>query len=165
MRDYAMTECGAARCIGSERVVDVGATSLAVIAFVEIARTKLDPTYALIVPALTAFLRDQQRPNGDFMHEFDRETRRPIQIPSSSTTREKPPSPSREPTPCSETLGMSKPPRALSRTWSDPGGASSGVYYSGEEHWTCQAMDDLWDCAPNPAALIFASMARVRTNT
>ena len=25
-------------------------------------------------------------------------------------------------------------------------------YYYGEEHWTCQATEDLWDRAPNEAA-------------
>jgi hypothetical protein len=155
MRDHAMTECGAARCIGSERVVDVGATSLAVIAFVEIARTKLDPTYALIVPALTAFLRDQQRPNGDFMHEFDRETRRPIDIQLIYYTGEAALALSR----AHALLGDPRDVEAASRALAylvGPGWSFFGSrYYFGEEHWTCQAMDDLWDRAPNPAALDF----------
>ncbi len=155
MRDHAMTDCGPARCIGSERVVDVGATSLAVIAFVEIARTKLDPAYALVVPALTAFIRDQQRPDGDFMHEYDRETQRPIDIQLVYYTGEAALALSR----AHALLGDARDVEAASRALAylvGPGWSFFGSrYYFGEEHWTCQAMDDLWDRAPNSAALDF----------
>src|SRR5260370_3258348 len=80
LRDHAMVECGDNRCIGSDRIVDVGSTALAVIAFAEIAKTKLDPAYALVVPGLTAFLRAQQRSDGEFMHQNDRSERRPIDV-------------------------------------------------------------------------------------
>jgi hypothetical protein len=155
MRDHAVTHCGAARCIGSERVVDVGATSLAVVAFVEIARTKLDPTYALVVPALTAFLRDQQRPDGDFMHEYDRESQRPIDIQLIYYTGEAALALSR----AHALLGDARDVEAASRALAylvGPGWSFFGSrYYFGEEHWTCQAMDDLWERSPNPAALDF----------
>ncbi len=155
LRDRAMVDCGATRCIGSERVVDVGATSLAVIAFVEIARTKLDPSYALIVPALTAFLRDQQRSNGDFMHEYDRETRHPIDIQLLYYTGEAALALSRAHALLGDPRDVEAAARALAYLVG-PGWSFFGSrYYFGEEHWTCQAMEDLWDRSPNPAALDF----------
>jgi hypothetical protein len=80
MRDRATVRCGDHRCIGLDAVVDVGSTSLALLAFVEIARTGLDEGYALFVPELTAFLRAQQRPDGELMHLYDRAAHRPIDV-------------------------------------------------------------------------------------
>jgi hypothetical protein len=155
LRDHAMVDCGSTRCIGTDPVVDLGSAALTVIAFVEIARTGLDPGYAVILPPLTAFLRGQQRPDGEFMHQYDRRVGQPIDIQLLYYSGE-------------AALALA---RAHSVTGDprDLAAASSSVaylagrgwdffgsrYYFGEEHWTCQAMDDLWARAPNPAALDF----------
>lgn len=155
MREHAMVACGAARCIGSERVVDVGSTALAVLAYVEIARTKLDPAFAALVPDLTEFLRAQQKADGDFMHEYDRDTRRPIDVQLLYYTGEASLALSR----AHGLLGDPRDLEAASRAVAylvGPGWSFFGSrYYYGEEHWTCQAMDDMWDRAPNLAALDF----------
>ena len=155
LRDHAMVACGDHRCIGDQNVVDVGSTSLAVLAFVEIARSKLDPTFADVVPELAAFLRAQQRPDGDFMHEYDRAARRPIDIQLLYYSGEAALSLSR----AASLLGDSRDLEAASRALAHlvgPGWAFFGSrYYFGEEHWTCQAMEDLWDRAPDPEALDF----------
>jgi hypothetical protein len=155
LRDHAMVDCGSTRCIGSDPVVDLGSAALTVIAFVEIARTGLDPGYAVILPPLTAFLRGQQRPDGEFMHQYDRRTSQPIDIQLLYYSGE-------------AALALARA-HSLSGDARDLAAASSSVaylagrgwnffgsrYYFGEEHWTCQAMDDLWARAPNPAALDF----------
>src|SRR5215471_13013767 len=91
--------------------------ALVLVAFVEIVRTGLDPSYAPLVADLARFLRSQQRPDGEFMHEYARDARHPIDVVYLYFFGER--------------------------------------YYFGEEHWTCQVMDDLWDRAPDPAALDF----------
>jgi hypothetical protein len=155
MREHAMVACGTARCIGSDRVVDVGSTALAVLAFVEIARTKLDPAFATLVTGLTEFLRAQQRANGDFMHEYNRDTQRPIDVQLVYYTGEASLALSR----AHGLLGDPRDLEAASRALAylvGPGWTFFGSrYYYGEEHWTCQAMDDLWDQAPNLEALDF----------
>jgi hypothetical protein len=155
MREHAMVKCGGALCIGSERVVDVGSTALAILAFVEIARTKLDPGYALVVPRLTTFVRGQQRSNGDFMHQYDRETQSAIDIQLIYYTGEAALALSRAHALLGDPLDLESASRALEYLVG-PGWSFFGSrYYFGEEHWTCQAMDDMWDRAPNRAALDF----------
>ncbi len=126
LRDHALVDCGADRCIGSDDVVDVGSTALAVIAFVEIARTNLDPGYALLVPGLTSFLRARSSVDGEFMHEYDRRARRPIGN-NSSITAARPRLPSRARTHSWPTGATSKLRRARSRISSARDGAFSGV--------------------------------------
>ncbi len=155
LRDEAMVSCGAHRCIGDDRVVDVGSTALAVIAFAEIAQAKLDPGYAAIVPELTAFLRAQQRPDGEFMHEYDRTQRRPIDIQLLYYTGEAALALSRANTLLRDPADLSAASRALAHLVGSGWRFFGSRYYFGEEHWTCQAMDDLWDRAPDAGALDF----------
>jgi hypothetical protein len=155
LRDHAMVECGDNRCIGSDRVVDVGSTALAVIAFAEIAKTKLDPAYALVLPALTAFLRTQQRSDGEFMHEYDRSDRQPIDVQFLYYSGEAALALSRAHSLLHDPRDLEAASRALAHLVG-PGWSFFGSrYYFGEEHWTCQATDDLWDRAPYAQALDF----------
>jgi hypothetical protein len=155
LRDGATLACGEHRCIGSDSVVDLGSTALAVIAFVEIARTGLDPQYADLVPPLAAFLRSQQRPDGEFMHLYDRGSGRPIDVQLLYYSGEASLALSRAHILLGDAHDLEAASRALSHlvgpAWSFPGSR----YYFGEEHWTCQAMDDLWDRSPDRLALDF----------
>jgi hypothetical protein len=155
LRDHAMVDCGDNRCIGDGRVVDVGSTALSVIAFVAIAQSNLDVKYALIVPRLTAFLRAQQRPDGEFMHEYDRDARHPIDVQLLYYTGEAALALSRSASLAGDARDLEAASRALAHLVG-PGWSFFGSrYYFGEEHWTCQAMDDLWERAPDRRALDF----------
>jgi hypothetical protein len=155
LRDHAMADCGPYRCIGDASVVDIGSTALAVIAFVEVARQELDPGYALVVPGLAAFLRSQQRVDGEFMHEFDRRSSKPVDVQLLYYSGEATLALSRAHALLGDPRDLEAAARALKHlsgpAWSFPGSR----YYFGEEHWTCQAMTDLWDRSPNPQALDF----------
>jgi hypothetical protein len=157
---HAIVPCGSAKCIGSDSTVDVGSTALAILAMVEFARTGLDTSYGGDVAALSAFLRAQQRPDGEFMHFYDRDAGRPIDVQVIYYTGE-------------VVLALARA-HALTGDLADLEAAKRGLaylvgpgwhffgsrYYFGEEHWTCQAMDDLWDRAPNPDALDFCARWR-----
>ena len=155
LRDHAMADCGPHKCIGDDRVVDVGSTALGVIAFVEIARAGLDARYANLVRPLTAFLRAQQRADGEFMHEYDRDASRPIDIQLLYYSGEAALALSRAASLTGDAADRDAASRALAHLVG-PGWSFFGSrYYFGEEHWTCQAMEDLWDAAPDPRALDF----------
>jgi len=155
LRDHAMVECGNNPCIGSDRVVDVGSTALAIIAFAEIATSKLDPGYALVVPGLTAFLRTQQRSDGEFMHEYDRNEGHPVDVQFLYYSGEAVLALSRAHSLLHDPRDLEAASRGLAHLVG-PGWSFFGSrYYFGEEHWTCQATDDLWDRAPNAQALDF----------
>jgi len=148
LRDHAMLDCGAHRCIGEGTRIEVGSTALTVIAFVEVARTGLDRAYALLVPELTAFLRAQQRADGEFMHEYDRDANSPIDVQLLYYSGEAALALSRAHSLLGNTLDLEAGLRSLAYLVG-PGWKFLGSrYYWGEEHWTCQAMDDLWDRAP-----------------
>lgn len=155
LRDHAMVRCGPHRCIGDGAVVDVGSTALAVLAFVEVARAQLDPGYALVVPELTAFLREQQRPDGEFMHLYDRGAGRPTDVQLLYYSGEAALALSRAHRLLGDARDLDAARRALAHLVGPAWSFFGSRYYWGEEHWTCQAMDDLWDRAPSPAALDF----------
>jgi hypothetical protein len=155
LRDHALVRCGALRCIGDDAVVDVGSTALAIIAFVEIARTGLDPAYALLVPDLAAFLRSQQRADGELMHEYDRAAGRPIDVQLLYFTGEAALALSRAHALLGDPRDLDAATRALHHLVRGAWSFFGSRYYWGEEHWTCQATDDLWDRAPSQEALDF----------
>jgi hypothetical protein len=155
LRDHAMVDCGERRCVGDGPLVDVGSTALSVIAFAAIAQTKLDAAYAQVVAPLTDFLRSQQRPDGEFMHEYDRRARRPVDVQLLYYTGEAALALSRAASLLGDPRDLDAASRALARLAGAGWSFFGSRYYFGEEHWTCQAMDDLWDRAPDPAALDF----------
>jgi hypothetical protein len=155
LRDHAMTACGAHACIGDDPYADVGSTALAILAFVEIARTGLDAGYALAVPELAAFLRAQQRPDGEFMHVYERAANRPIDVQLLYYSGEATFALSRAHALLHDARDLDAATRGLASLVGPAWSFFGSRYYWGEEHWTCQAMDDLWDRAPSSAALDF----------
>jgi hypothetical protein len=155
LRDQAMVRCGAHRCIGDGDRVDVGSTALTLMAFVEMARGKLDQGYALLVPELAAFLRGQQRSDGEFMHEYDRSGDRPVDVQFVYYSGEAALALGRAYSLLGDERDLEAATRALARI-TGPGWSFFGSrYYFGEEHWTCQAMAELWERAPSRQALDF----------
>jgi hypothetical protein len=150
-----MLRCGTRPCVGEGHVVDVGSTALAVLAFVEIARTKLDPGYARLVPDLDAFLRSQQRPDGEFMHLYDLSTGLPVDIQLLYYSGEAAFALSRAHALLGDPQDLDASTRALDHLVHHAWTFFGSRYYQGEEHWTCQAMDDLWDRAPSQDGLDF----------
>jgi hypothetical protein len=155
LRDHAMVRCGERRCIGDANVVDVGSSALTVLAFVEVARTGLDAGYALVVPLLTEFLRAQQRSDGEFMHLYDRAARSPIDTQLLYYSGEAAFALARAYGLLHDAADLEASSRALDHLVSKAWTFFGSRYYWGEEHWTCQAMDELWDRAPNHSALRF----------
>jgi hypothetical protein len=143
------------RCVGTDEVVDIGSSALALVAIVEVARSGLDGSYGPVIGELTRFLRSQQRADGEFMHHFDRTTNQPIDDQLLYYSGE-------------ATLALARA-YAITRDPADLDAARRGLahlvgpawhffgdrYYFGEEHWTCQALADLWPHAPDAAALDF----------
>jgi len=155
LRGPAMVACGANRCIGDEPVVYLGASALALLAFTEIVEKKIDDSYRSQILELTRFMRSQQRNDGEFMHEYDRQGNRAIDYQYLYYSSE-------------ASLGLARA-YAITQDKSDLAAAVRGLrnlvgpawsffgdrYYFGEEHWTCQAMAVLWKYSPDPEALDF----------
>ena len=69
MKDRTTLRCGAHACVGEGNQVDVGSSALALLAYVELVASGEEDFRA---PALElgAFLRSQQRSDGDFQHFY-----------------------------------------------------------------------------------------------
>jgi len=155
LRGPALSTCGEAPCVGDEPVVVLGSSALALLAFSEIVEKKIDESYRPQVTGLARFLKAQQRPDGEFMHEYDRQGKHPIDYQYLYYSSE-------------ATLALARA-YAITQDKSDLYAAVRGLrnlvgpawsffgdqYYFGEEHWTCQAMGVLWKYSPDPNALDF----------
>ena len=155
LRDDMMQPCGAQRCIADGPDADVGSAALALVAFTEIVRTGADASYRRPAFELALFLRSQQRPDGELMHEFDREKGKPVDVQHLYFTGEAALALSRAHRITGDPEDLRAASRALSRLSGGGWSFFGSRYYFSEEHWTCQAMADLWDRAPDPEALAF----------
>ena len=131
-----------------------------VIAMSEIARTGLDASYRVPVAELAKFLRAQQRPDGEFMHFFDRRTNQRIDKQVLYYSGEATLALARAYELNQDPADLDAARRGLAHLVGPAWSFFGNRYYFGEEHWTCLAMADLWDSAPDPKALDFCERWR-----
>jgi hypothetical protein len=155
LRDDMMVPCGAHRCIADDEEADVGSAALALVAFAEIVRSGADASYKKPAVELARFLRAQQRPDGELMHMFDRAAGRPVDVQYLYFTGEAALALSRAHRITGDPEDLRAASRALARLSGKGWSFFGSRYYFSEEHWTCQAMADLWERAPDPEALAF----------
>jgi hypothetical protein len=157
MRDDQLVACGEQRCITDWEQADVGSSALGLIAFTELARTGADRSYVPAIRALAAFLRAQQRPDGELMHMFDRRTGKPIDVQYLYFTGEAALALARAHRVTGDPRDLDAARRALAHLARGGWSFFGSRYYWSEEHWTCQAVDELWERAPDPVARKFCS--------
>ena len=150
-----VTACGARRCVADGDIADVGANALATIAFVEVVRAGLDASLGGTVASLAAFLRAQQRPDGEFMHRYDRAASRAIDVQFPYFSGEAALALSRAGALLGDAEDLEAARSALAYLVGPGWSFFGNRYYFGEEHWTCNAMANLWDRAPSSTALDF----------
>jgi hypothetical protein len=155
LRDENTLACGDHVCVGQGHRVDLGSSALALLAYVEVVRAGLDESLLAEIDGVAEFLRSQQRPDGEFMHLYDRQARRALDVQLPYYTGE-------------AALALARAYR-LTRAPADLEASSRAIAYLTQtsrrffgsrywwpaEHWTCQAVEELWRRAPNPAALEF----------
>jgi hypothetical protein len=153
-----MRPCGTHKCITEDQpVTEVGSSALALIAFTEFSRQHVTDNFKPQVAELAAFLKSQQRPDGELMHLYDRQNAKPIDQQFLYYSGEATLGLARAHTITNDPSDLEAAKRMLSRI-SGSGWAFFGSrYYFSEEHWTCQAVAELWDRAPDRDALAFCS--------
>jgi hypothetical protein len=152
---YALVDCGERRCIAEGDRADLGSSALALLAFVELVEGGLAPDLRQPILDLCAFLRSQQRPDGEFMHFYDRVAKRPIDQQVLYYTGEAAFALSRASRITKDPRDLEAGRKALAVLVERPFWYVAWRYFWGAEHWTCHAMNDLYDRAPNPKALRF----------
>jgi hypothetical protein len=155
LRDDTMVACGPRACIAEDDIADVGSTALAVIALVEVVRTGADASYRRAIDKLTDFLRSLQRPDGELMHLYQRSAQRPLDVQFLYYTGEAALAFARAHRVTNDPRDLEAGSRALHRLATHGWSFFGSRYYFSEEHWTCQAVADLWERAPDREALEF----------
>jgi hypothetical protein len=152
--------CGGAErwCIvGEDGRVELGSSALATIATADYLEGGDDAELRPMLAGLTAFLRAQQRPDGEFMHEYDLQAQRPVDVQYLYYSGE-----------AAFALVLAhqagRDPRNLEaarRVMTHLTGAGwnffGSRYYYGEEHWTCIAAGAARAATNTDAALDFCT--------
>ncbi|MBK8214665.1 MAG: hypothetical protein IPK71_13080 [Myxococcales bacterium] len=162
LRDALLVPCGDERCIAEADLADLGSSALALLAFTEVDRAGLDTGYRPAIASLVRFLRSQQRPDGEFMHYYDRVARTPIdrQVLYYSGEASFALARAFRVTGDPSALDAAKRGAAhLGESWRFFGSR----YFYGEEHWTCQAAAELVDLTSDRSALAFCREWHVYT--
>ncbi|MDB4943176.1 MAG: hypothetical protein JWP97_2710 [Labilithrix sp.] len=155
LRDEQLVSCGTERCIADGPEADVGSSALALLAFSELVTSGLDASYRPAALALASFLRSMQRPDGELRHLYDRTASRPLDRQLPFFTGEASFALARAYLVSADERDQAAASRALAYL-TGPGWSFFGSrYFWSEEHWTCQAVAELWDRAPDPASLDF----------
>lgn len=151
----AVAQCGEHRCVAVGDRADLGSSALGLLALVEIVQGGIVPELLPVVKDLAAFLRSQQRPDGEFKHFYDRKTNTPIDQQSLYYTGEAAFALARAEHLTHDPRDLDASRRALAYLVSYPFWYFGWHYFWGAEHWTCHALGALWDKAPNRKALDF----------
>lgn len=158
MREDMMRPCGKERCITEDNPqAEIGSSALALIAYTEIVKTKADESYKKQIAELASFLRSQQRPDGEFMHLFDRQQNRPVDVQFLYFSGEATLGLARAHAILANPADLDAAKRGLSRISGSGWSFFGSRYYFSEEHWTCQAVSELWERAPDRDALAFCA--------
>jgi hypothetical protein len=155
LADGALVDCGPHRCIADGDRADLGSSALGLLALSEIVQGGLMPELMPAIRELAAFIRSQQRPDGEFMHFYDRQKNAPEDVQVLYYTGEAAFALGRAARLTRDPKDVEAASRALDRLVTTPFYYAAAHYYYGAEHWTCHALDELWERAPNRKALRF----------
>jgi hypothetical protein len=153
--EHHLLDCGARRCIATAERADLGSSALALLGFTKLVDSGVGPEFREEVALLAEFLRSQQRPDGEFQHLYDRAEKHPVDVQLLYYTGEAAFALSRAYHVTNDIHDLAAAKQALRHLVKPPPWYIGWRYYWGAEHWTCHAMADLWDRAPDHKALKF----------
>ena len=153
VRDAFTLQCGELHCIGEGTQVDAGSSALSLLAYTELALSGASDEFHAEIGSLSGFLRGLQRQDGEFMHYFDRERGRARDVQLPYYTGEIALALARAARISEPEANLRAASAALA--WLVRRSLFQNRYSYAAEHWTCQALEELWDRAPNPDALAF----------
>jgi hypothetical protein len=142
VHETALARCGGEdrMCVESRGRVEFGGSALTALACAELLQSGDDALARETLVGLLAFLRAQQRPDGEMMHEYSRERDEPVDVQRMYYSGEA----ALALLTAFEQLHDPRDLEAASRLMTHLTGAGwsffGARYYYGEEHWTCQAV-------------------------
>ena len=151
----ATVACGAQRCIGDETRVNAGSASLALLSYQALVAQGAGADLRSDLESLAAFLRSLQRPDGELMHVFDRGQGRALDVQYNYYTGEAAFALARAARITHSAADLHAASAALAHLVARPFNLVEDRYDFISHHWTCQALFELWDRAPDREALAF----------
>jgi hypothetical protein len=142
VHENALARCGSEErmCVEQRGRVEFGASALTALACAELLRSGEDSLAREVLNGLLEFLRAQQRPDGEMMHEYSQERQEPVDVQRMYYSGEA----ALALLTAFEQLHDPRDLEAASRLMTHLTGAGwsffGARYYYGEEHWTCQAV-------------------------
>lgn len=155
LAEGALVQCGEHRCVAASDRADLGSSALGLLALVELVEGGSVPDLLPVVRDLAAFIRSQQRPDGEFKHFYDRQKNQPIDQQVLYYTGEAAFALARAERVTHDPKDLEAASRALAKLVDYPFWYIGWHYFWNAEHWTCHALGALWEKAPNPKALDF----------
>ena len=160
LQKHRFVSCGPQKCVGHGRVVEIGSAALTVVAAAEVLAKADDPLARALVVDLTAFIRSQQRPDGELMHEYDRKDNKPIDVQRMFYSGEAAFALLRAYRVLGDEANLTAAKKLMKHLTGSGWNFLGSRYYYGEEHWTCIAAGEargLIDRADSVAALDFCN--------
>ncbi|HTU56957.1 MAG TPA: hypothetical protein VMF89_00965 [Polyangiales bacterium] len=142
VQENALARCGGDErmCVESRGRVEFGASALTALACAELLQSGDHAQAREVLVGLLAFLRAQQRADGEMMHEYSRERDEPVDVQRMYYSGEA----ALALLTAYEQLHDARDLQAASRLMTHLTGAGwsffGARYFYGEEHWTCQAV-------------------------
>jgi hypothetical protein len=155
LREHATLDCGKYRCIGEGERVDLGSSALALLAYVQLVEGDIDNSFKASALELTEFIRSLQRADGEFKHLFHRDKGEAEDVQLPYYTGEAAYALSRVHRISGNPKDLEAAKKALDFTANRRWTFFGSRYYWDSEHWTCQALGDLWDRSQDRGALDF----------
>ncbi len=155
IRDLATGKCGEHDCVGTRSRVVLGGSAVTLAAYAELVRTGIDPGFLEPARRLAAFIRSQQRPDGEFMHVYDRKAGKAIDEQHQYYSGESAVALGRAYLVTRDPRDLEAAQRAVDYMTRERWQFFGSRYFFGNEHWTCQALQELWRYGPKPEALDF----------
>lgn len=157
VNDNVMGRCGETRCVVEWERADVGSAALTVVAAAEVLLGGEDPLARTLVEDLSAFLRAQQRPDGELMHEYDVTANEPIDVQHLYYSGEAAFALLRAYVATGEEANLEAARGVMSHLTGASWDFFGSRYYYGEEHWTCIAAAEGYDELRDPDGLDFCA--------
>lgn len=143
--------------VGEDGRAELGSSALATIATADYLEGGDDAELRPMLAGLTAFLRAQQRPDGEFMHEYDLEHQRPVDVQYLYYSGEAAFALVLAHHAGHDARNLEAAQRVMTHLTGAGWSFFGSRYYYGEEHWTCIAAGAARRVANTDAALDFCT--------
>lgn len=155
LNQRATQACGAYRCVGHRPQISLGSTATTLLVYASILKAGWDPRFRRPLEDLAAFLRSQQRTDGEFKHFYDRKNQAPVDRQTQYVNGQAALALIKAYEITQNAANLEAAKKAIHYSTQVGWNFFGSRYFFGNEHWTCQAVAALWTHHQDREALDF----------